>query len=317
VDSATALRAGLAAIGLTTIGMVLDAGFAGWLLMRLAAGVASAWVLIHVSAWSMERLAPLGRPVLGGVVFAGVGAGIFAAGALCAGLMAVRAGSSTAWIALGIVAMAAAAFLWRTFGPSAGQRRDAGGSHRWTWAQLRLVAAYGAFGFGYIIPATFLPVMAKEVVQDPAVFGWVWPAFGAAAALSTLASAAFPGRHGTRGLWIGAQAAMAVGVAAPVFWPGLGGIAVAALVVGGTFMVATMAGLQEARAAAVAQAGASPARLMAAMTAAFAAGQIAGPLSVSFVVGAGGGMSAALLAAAGVLLAGVALLLAPPSRPER
>ncbi|MND09866.1 hypothetical protein D3C83_335190 [compost metagenome] len=48
---------------------------------------------------------------------------------------------------------------------------------------------------------------------------------------------------------------------------------------------------------------------MAAMTAAFAAGQIAGPLSVSLVVGLGGGFSAALLIACATLIAGAALLL--------
>jgi predicted MFS family arabinose efflux permease len=54
-----------------------------------------------------------------------------------------------------------------------------------------------------------------------------------------------------------------------------------------------MAGMQEARQVA----GEHARALMAAMTSAFALGQIAGPLSVSFVVGADGGFSAALLAA--------------------
>ena len=38
-----------------------------------------------------------------------------------------------------------------------------------------LALHYGVFGIGYIIPATFLPAMAKEVMPDPAVFGWAWP----------------------------------------------------------------------------------------------------------------------------------------------
>jgi hypothetical protein len=63
--------------------------------------------------------------------------------------------------------------------------------------------------------------------------------------------------------------------------------------------------MQEARAAA----GGGAPRLMAAMTAAFAAGQIAGPLSVSFVLSAGGGFAAALLVACAVLVAGALLLL--------
>ena len=48
------------------------------------------------------------------------------------------------------------------------------------------MVCYGILGFGYILPATFLPVLARAVVEDPRVFGLAWPVFGAAAALSTL-----------------------------------------------------------------------------------------------------------------------------------
>src|SRR6185295_12202824 len=166
---------------------------------------------------------------------------------------------------------------------------------------------------GYIIPATFLPVMAKEVVSDPAVFGWAWPAFGAAAALSTLGVALLAGRAGksggNRAAWIASHVVMALGVAAPVFWPGMGGIVLAALCVGGTFVVITMVGLQEARVTMAKQGETNPSTLMAAMTAAFAAGQIVGPLSVSLLVSAGGGFAGALLFACAVLVAGAAMLL--------
>ena len=56
VRSVYAIRAGLAVIGVVTLGMAIDAGMLAWLLLRLAAGVASAWVLIHTSAWCMERM---------------------------------------------------------------------------------------------------------------------------------------------------------------------------------------------------------------------------------------------------------------------
>ena len=32
-----------------------------------ALAVASAWVMVHTSAWAFERLAPHGRPILAGV----------------------------------------------------------------------------------------------------------------------------------------------------------------------------------------------------------------------------------------------------------
>jgi predicted MFS family arabinose efflux permease len=304
VDSSMAIRAGLATIGVATLAMALDAGFAAWALLRAAAGVASAWVLIHTSAWVLERIAPLGRPVLSGVLFAGVGGGILVAGLVCVLLMAIQATSFTAWLVLGVVSLAITGALWPWFGSSREQKKETEIPHAWSGDQARLVIAYGAYGFGYIIPATFLPVMAKAVVDDPAVFGWAWPAFGAAAALSTLAVVLLAERYGNRAAWIGCQIAMAVGVAAPVLWPGVAGIALAALCVGGTFVVITMLGLQEA----LAVAGKQAARLMAAMTAAFAAGQIAGPLAVSFLVSVGAGFSAALLFACGVLVAGAMLL---------
>ena len=304
VRPALAIRAGLAAIALATLAMSLDAGFGAWAVLRFLAGVASAWVLIHTSSWVLERIVPLGRPILAGVLYAGVGTGIAVAGVLCVALMTAHAGSSAAWLLLGIASLAVTCLVWPVFSFSNEAETRTVGDSFWTWEQARLVVAYGTHGFGYIIPATFLPVMAKEVVSNPAVFGWAWPIYGAAAALSTLGVALLSGRISNRAAWIASQLVMALGVAAPVISPSVGGIALAALCVGGTFVVMTMTGLQVARTVAGAQAP----RLMAAMTAAFAAGQVAGPLVVSLLVGAAG-FGAALLIACAVLVAGAALLI--------
>jgi len=311
--AATAIRGGLVAIALATLGMGLDHRFAVWVVLRAAAGLASAWVLIFVSAWCLQRLASLRAPALGGTVFAGVGTGIAAAGALCLALMHATAGSAQAWIALGILSLAFTVAIWPVFGDGASSPSPARSSEsglRWDAESVRLVLCYGAFGFGYIIPATFLPVMAKQAIQDPSVFGWSWPVFGAAAAVSTLAAAVLPRFVGNRRLWILSHLVMALGVALPVFWPGIAGTMVAALFVGGTFMVITMAGMQEARQVA----GERARDLMAAMTSAFALGQIAGPLTVSFVVGARGGFSEALLAAASLLAASACALAYPRAK---
>ena len=304
VNATTAIRAALASIGIATLAMALDAGFAAWALLRFIAGVGSAWVMIQTSALVLERLAPLGRPILAGVLYTGVGTGVTFAGILCVLLMSLGAGSSTAWLVLGVASLVITATLWFAFESSHVENTRPLVPPPWTWEQARLVIAYGAYGFGYIIPATFLPVMAREVVSDPAVFGWAWPMYGAAAMLSTLGVAHFAGHYSNRAVSIASHFVMALGVAAPVYWPGIGGIVLAALFVGGTFVVFTLVGLQDARSVA----GAGAPRLMAAMTAAFAFGQIVGPLAVSLLVGAGGSIAAALLAAAAVLVAGGLLL---------
>jgi len=294
IGATTGIRAGLAAIGLATLAMGLAHHVAAWLLLRALAGVASAWVLIYVSAWCLERLAALERPALGNAVYAGVGAGIVLAGGFCLALMRAGAGSARAWIVLGALAIVLSAVIWTVFGSSAGApdtaERSAPRGMAWDRESLRLVLCYGAFGFGYIIPATFLPAMARQVVRDPIVFGWSWPVFGAAAMGSTLATAMLRSLVTNRRLWIASHLVMAFGVALPIVWSGIVPIMLAALLVGGTFMVVTMVGMQEARSVG----GVRATGLMAAATSAFALGQIVGPISVSLVVVAGGGISAAL-----------------------
>jgi hypothetical protein len=141
--------------------------------------------------------------------------------------------------------------------------------------------------------------MAKQVIYDPAIFGWSWPVFGAAALLSTLAVSALR-PVGNRRLWAASQLLMAAGVALPALWHSMTAIILAGLLVGGTFMVITMAAVQAARAIA----GPQPVGLLSAMTAAFAIGQLLGPLSVRALLDTGGGLASALLIASGVLAAG-------------
>jgi predicted MFS family arabinose efflux permease len=302
IPATSAIRAGLLTIGLATLAMGLESGLAWWLALRAIAGVASAWVLINVSAWCLERLAALGRLGLINTVFSGVGAGIVLAGGLCLALMQVGAGSARAWTGLGAISLVLAIGIWPAFRPdasaAASPERLETRAVAWDREALRLVLCYGAFGFGYIIPATFLPVMARQVIRDPAVFGWSWPVFGAAAMGSTLAVAALRSFMSNRRLWIVSHVVMALGIALPVVWPSIVAIMLAGFLVGGTFMVVTMVGMQEARSVA----GARATGLMAALTSAFALGQIAGPLVVSYVVAAGGGFSAALLVAGTMLL---------------
>lgn len=292
VPASHVVRYGLAFTALATAAMAFTGAFAAWAVLRFAAGVASAWVLVFVSSWGFARPE---------VVFSGVGVGIAATGLACLALMAGGASSGTTWIALGMLAAAGTLATWPAFRtpPSAAQTGSANG-FAWTSEAKRLVACYGAFGFGYIVPATFLPAMAKQALPDPALFGWSWPIFGAAAALSTLAAGRLRARFGDRRVWMGSHIVMAAGVAVPLVSASLAAVLVSALLVGGTFMVATMTGMQEARRIA----GAGARTLIAAMTSAFAAGQIAGPL----VVGLFHSIPVSLVVATALLLASALFL---------
>ncbi len=309
-----AIRGGLLLIAVTTFAMGLTGDFPLWLVLRFVAGVASALVLIHISAWALAQLAHRGRADINGIVYAGVGVGIAVAGGVCMLLMAAAVSSARMWEVFGVLSLACCALVWRAFDapgdsvvvPSADVERD--GRHaatlHWNVDRVRLAACYGAFGFGYIVPATFLPAMAHRYITNPFVFGWAWPVFGLAAALSTWLVSRWLKAADNRKVWAGAYGVMALGVAIPVLWPGLVAVIVSALCVGGTFMVATMLGLKEARRVA----GADATFLIAALTAAFAFTQVIGPLAVSALARVPHGFSATLLAASALLCVGALAL---------
>jgi hypothetical protein len=294
--------------------------------LRFLAGVASAWTLVATSTWGLGWLASLGRPGLAGILFSGVGLGIAGAGlyclmapgaapALASGLASGPAPSSPAmWVGLaGLAALASLLPLavgWRLpVYMAAGSGADAGAGVAQQPAPARpastatggLVACYVLFGFGYILPATYLPALARQLVDDPQVFGLAWPLFGAAAALSTILVTWRLARVNRLLLWAACHVLMGIGVLLPVFWTTLGGVAAAALLVGGTFMVITMVAMQEARARAETQVT----RVLGRMTAGFAAGQLAGPLVNAAVAHITATEAAALHMALGLSAAGL------------
>lgn len=252
--------------------------------LRAAAGVFSAWALVCASGWCLAELARRQSGQAGAWIYTGVGLGIALAGLLT--WLGGRQSGRGLWLELGALAGVGALFVWAQSPlASAGadtrtarltERAAASAAPPSRGRQLSLVVCYGTFGFGYIVPATFLPSMARALAPDPLVFGLTWPLFGLAAALSVAAVARFAPGGSRQRIWALAQGVMALGTALPLVVQTLPAIALSAVLVGGTFMVATMAGLQLAREARPD----NPTPLLARMTAAFAAGQIAGPLLV-------------------------------------
>ena len=292
------IRWGLVIICLGTSAMGFVQTLSGWIVLRAVTGIGSAWVLIFVSTWCLGHFNEVRRPASSGAVFAGVGAGILVTGLLCLGFMKAQATSAQAWVGLGSLATLSTALIWPVTRALPTSERKLPSIRTWNLEERRLILCYGAFGFSYIIPATFLPAMAQRIVSDPEIFGWMWPAFGAAAIVSTLVAAGTTKRMGNRQLWIACQLVMAVGVASPALWHNLCSIVVAALLVGSTFMVTSMVAIQEARQIAARD----PTPLISAMTTSFATGQVIGPLLASKLPRLGDEFAGSLLLASFLLL---------------
>jgi hypothetical protein len=145
--------------------------------------------------------------------------------------------------------------------------------------------------------------MARQIVAEPLAFGSAWPVLGIAAAASTLIASRL-GATNPRRVWAICMVLLALGVAAPLFVPGLAGILLSAVLVGATFVTITLAALQDARRLY----GSAARPVMAAMTAAFAVGQLIGPVLVALVEEVPHGFTIMLVTAtAGLLVSALAL----------
>lgn len=271
------IRASLAGIVMATAAMGAFDGLAAWIVLRFVAGVLSAYALVATSAWALRHLVPAANPALSGIVYAGVGLGIALTGLFCAAAAQPGVPARQLWLELGVLAAVAVAFASPFVGrplDTSALARSASHPEVTHGSYHGVVVCYGVLGFGYILPATFLPALAREVVDDPQMFGLAWPVFGVAAALSTVVTARLFGHVNRLRVWAVGHVLMAAGVTLPSVWLVPVTIAIAALLVGSTFMVVTMIGMQEARA----RAPSNPTALLGLMTAAFAIGQLAGPV---------------------------------------
>lgn len=328
---------GLSLVTLTT--WLASLSSFGWLLvLRFLAGVASAWVLVSISAFAINWLKSR-QVATSGLIYTGVGIGITLTGLICSyfifqsatATIAAQSSfsplSSRLWQYLGVIALLATllvtfllAKINSQFASTAAASTAAAETSLTkathtnptasiTPAKLKLanvLTAYGLFGFGYILPATFLPQIAKQWLSGQSYL-LIWPFFGLAAALSVVLSQGLQRRYNNfslLGVWRVSQIIMAVGTLLPALWQSLAGLMLSSLMVGGTFMVVTMAGLQVA----ASQVTHYPKyNLSALMTASFAFGQLIGPLTA--LVATGKNIWFALLpVSAIVLLIGVALL---------
>jgi predicted MFS family arabinose efflux permease len=299
------LLATLLVSALTTAGMALDDQLVTLMGLRFVGGAASAFVIVLSSTLVLDRLATAQRADLSAIHFAGVGVGIIVSAALVSVMVAAGAEWQALWIGSGAISLLATVLVavlipeqaqLTSSAPMSADKRPPRGLPA-------LIVAYGLFGFGYVITATFLVAIVRMTPEVRTLEAWIWILFG----LATLPSVALWSWIGARiGLLIAFSVACLVeafGVAASVEWISMSGVCLSAILLGGTFMGITALGLMASRQLS----GSQPQRAIALMTASFATGQMIGPTVAGILFDKLGSLTVPSIIAAAALLLAAAL----------
>lgn len=243
---------------------------------RFLAGVASALVLIGASVWLLQVVGYAGGAPL---LYGGVGIGIVLSAEMVALGTAYDLHSAEVWLALSILAtvLTVAAWPWIKTPPDgaagfAASEPAVAGPSRGDLRAGTLIVAYGLAGFGYIVTATYLPLIVRSAFAalDPV---HLWAAFGLAAAPSAFLWFAACDRLGARRALALNLLCQGIGVVLPVLTHQPWALLLSALLVGGSFLgTVTIAMLAARRAADTVRFN-----MIAMMTAGYGVGQILGP----------------------------------------
>lgn len=287
-----------------------------WVALRFLAGVASAIGFVFTSGWCLAQLSGTGSSI-GSAIFTGPGAGIAVSGLAASGMTILGLSGHTAWLIFAAISATISGIIWKTFGESA-KPSDAysvgaptRASGKVPKSEMPLFAiAYGLAGFGYIVTATYLPVIAKNSIPGSPLLTVFWPLFGVAAVVGSLLAARVPHSADVRLHLIAAYLVQAVGVGLSVIWQDAFGLALSSVLVGLPFTAISFFAMNEVRRIR----SSHHARYMGLLTAVFAIGQIMGPPAVGVimrhVVNVDAGFDLALAVASIALVVGAAIYVA-------
>lgn len=268
---------GTGGTAILTAAMGLTDAMPAFLMVRFLAGMASAFMMIFVSTIIFSQLARTDQSGLQSLHFGGVGMGITVSAVMTAAVFLAGMDWRMNWFAAaGISGIGFLIVVWLMgldpYEPPSRAGREP--PLRWTEPLVKITAAYGMFGAGYIVTATFLIAIVRQGDGGPIGESGVWLAAGLAGAPSVWFWTLVARRVGLATAFGIGCLVEAVGVVASVAVGGYGAQVLAGALLGGTFIAVTAMGLQMGRALA----GDAPRRALAIMTAAFGVGQIIGPL---------------------------------------
>ncbi|WP_341679187.1 YbfB/YjiJ family MFS transporter [Niveibacterium sp. SC-1] len=312
-----ALPVALAVNALCTLAQALSADAGLFTVLRLINGVANGVVFVQAPALVLEWLAVRGLARLSGLIYLGVGCGLLLSSGLAAASAELLHGAQR-WWPMALAALPLAGWsAWRLLAletpaaPAHGASASASHARLLDRASLPLFLAYAGAGLGYILPTTFLPVVAREQLPEA---HWLRSGAWIVLALGSLVAAwlwnRLGSRFGDRNALLVNYAVQGLGVAAPLLWPGVGGVLACAVLVGSTYLGTVLLTQRHARTLQPHQG----ARFSAALIALYGAAQLVGPWLAKLWLARGGSMTDTYWLGVGALLWGVAWTLVTPSR---
>ena len=265
----------LAISAATTAAMGLSDSISVFILQRFIGGIASAFVLVLGSALVLEKLALAGRPGLSALHFSGVGFGILISAVLVSSLAALGYDWRILWYASGCLAALALVLVVRLI-PTESEVAQTVSTPPSSKLNRRLIVhmiAYGLFGFGYIITATFISTMVRASAELGHLEPVIWVVVGLGAIPSVSLWNWVSQRIGMYWCFSLACLVEAFGIVTSILSGNELLLILSAVLLGGTFVGITALGLGIARELSIR----NPRRGIALVTAFFALGQMIGP----------------------------------------
>lgn len=303
------LRASLVSSIALTFGMGLIDSASFWLVFRFLSGVMSAFVFVLTSSIILDRLATMGRIGLSGIMYAGVGLGIFISGLVVQPLV-THFSSDGAWIGLGLIALVLAVYVLTIVQEeqpaSGGTPAPATAKRKIEPWLIWLLIAYGFEGLGYIITGTFIVAIAENSPVFQGGGTQVWAIVGLAAVPSTMLWAYAGARFGWMRSFTALLVIQSVGVLLPALSESSFSFYASAILFGATFMGVTVLVASYARE----KFPYASARILSILTVTYALGQMIGPIIASWLAEQTGSFASALVGASAVIALG-ALCIVP------
>lgn len=293
----------------TTFGMGLSHSYHLMLGLRFLSGAASAFIFVLASSIVLDKLVVAGKTSWSGLLYSGVGCGIFFSTLFIPSLNHLFAWEGV-WMGLAIVSVILTIFVWLWLKDSSNlsSKRDEKAASKQLpppkWLPW-LIIAYGLEGLGYIVTGTFIVSIAEKTSVFSSDPSFVWIVVGLGAIPSCYLWSTLAGRWGFVKSLVFSMMLQSIGIALPVFWLSQTSLLLSALLFGATFMGITTLATTLARQ----MSPANSSRIIAYLTAVYAVGQMIGPTIAGILSSSTQSFNPALIGAACVVFMGAVLLL--------